>query len=142
MLFKKIAISRFSRTLGTLIATGVSVLQALEIVAETSGNAVVAKAIMRSRKSIKEGETIAKPLAKSRVFPPMVTQMIAVGEETGALETMLGKIADFYDSEVSATVDALTSLIEPMLIIVMGLVIAGILVSLYLPMFSVVTMIK
>ena len=142
MLFRKIAISRFSRTLGTLIATGVSVLQALEIVAETSGNAVVAKAVMKSRKSIKEGETIAKPLTKSRVFPPMVTQMIAVGEETGALEKMLGKIADFYDSEVSATVNALTSLIEPLLIIVMGVVIAGILISLYLSMFSVVNLIK
>lgn len=142
LLIRKISIARFARTLGTLVSSGVPILQALDIVAETSGNAVVATSVMRTRSSIKEGETIARPLEESTVFPPMVVQMIAVGEETGALDSMLNKIADFYDSEVSATVDALTSLIEPLMIVVMGTLIGGIIISLYMPMFQVITLIK
>lgn len=141
-LFNKIAASRFSRTLSTLISAGVPVLHALEIVAETAGNAVVERAVAKCRSEIREGETIASPLSKSGVFAPMVVQMIGVGEESGNLEGMLAKVADFYDTEVSAAVDALTSLIEPLLIIVMGLVVAGILISLYLPMFNIVGLVK
>lgn len=142
VLSQKIAIAKFSRTLGTLIATGVPILQALDIVADTAGNEVVVSAVRRARTSIKEGETIAKPLGKSKVFPSMVVHMIAVGEETGALHSMLSKVADFYDREVAATVDALTSLIEPFMIVGMGLIIGGILIALYLPMFKMVTLIK
>jgi len=141
-LAKKMAVSRFSRTLSTLMASGVPILQALDIVADSAGNAVVTDAVKNARSSIKEGETISKPLAGSKVFPAMVVQMIAVGEETGALDTMLKKIADFYDEEVSNTVDALTSILEPMMIVVMGILIGGIIVSLYLPMFQVITLIK
>jgi type IV pilus assembly protein PilC len=141
-LTRKMAVSKFSRTLSTLMASGVPILQALDIVAESAGNAVVAEAVKSARGSIKEGETISKPLAGSRVFPPMVVQMIAVGEETGALDTMLKKIADFYDEEVANTVDALTSILEPMMIMVMGVLIGGIIISLYMPMFQIITLIK
>lgn len=137
-LIKKMSISKFSRTFSTLVASGVPILQALDIVADTAGNEVVAKAIREARASIKEGESISKPLSKTTVFPPMVVQMISVGEETGALDTMLKKIADFYDEEVSATVDSLTSLLEPILMIFLGLIIGGIVISLYLPMFSII----
>lgn len=140
-LIKKMAISKFSRTLGTLMSSGVPILHSLDIVAVTAGNAVVADAVKKARTSIKEGETIAKPLSGSKVFPPMVVQMISVGEETGALDSMLSKIADFYDQEVSSMVDALTSIIEPLMIVVMGIIIGGIIISLYMPMFQVITLV-
>ncbi|RJQ33120.1 MAG: type II secretion system F family protein [Actinobacteria bacterium] len=141
-LSKKISLAKFSRTLGTLISSGTPILQALDIVADTAGNEIVSRAIKSARSSIREGETIAKPLSESDVFPPMVIQMISVGEETGALETMCGKIADFYDSEVAATVEALTSIIEPLLIVFLGVVVGGILISLYMPMFNLVNLLK
>jgi type IV pilus assembly protein PilC len=139
---RKAAIARFSRTLGTLVQSGVPILEGLEITARTAGNRVVEDAVLESRVSIAGGETIAEPLKKSGVFPPMVTQMINVGEQTGGLDEMLDKIADFYDSEVSATVDALTSLIEPLMIVVMGTIVGGMIISLYLPMFNIIKLIK
>jgi type IV pilus assembly protein PilC len=142
MLVRKMSISRFSRTFSTLLSSGVPILVALDIVADSAGNSIVAAAVRKTRASIKEGETIAKPLTGDKVFPPMVVQMIAVGEETGALDGMLSKIADFYDEEVSSMVDALTSIIEPLMIIVMGIIIGGIIVSLYMPMFQIITLIK
>ncbi len=141
-LTQKMAIAKFTRTFGTLISSGVPILQALDIVADTAENAVVTKSVREARASIKEGETISAPLSSSGVFPPMVVQMIAVGEETGALDSMLKKIADFYDEEVSSTVDTLTSLIEPFMMLFLGLTIGGIVISLYMPMFKVVTLIK
>ncbi len=138
----KISLARFARTLGTLMASGTPILNALDIVSDTVGNAVVSKGVLAARASIKEGETIAKPLSQSKVFPPMVIQMINVGEETGALETMCIKIADFYEKEVANAVEAITSMIEPLLIVFLGLVVGGIIISLYLPMFQVVNMIK
>ena len=132
----KTAISRFSQTLGVLGRSGVPILQALDIVADTSGNAVLARAIMDVKASVREGESIAEPLTRHKVFPPMVVQMMAVGEETGALDTMLNKVSDFYQREVNDTVDALTSLLEPLLIIVMGVTVGGILIALYLPIFN------
>jgi type IV pilus assembly protein PilC len=141
-LIQKSVVARFTRTLGTLINSGVPILGALEIVAATAGNAVVAKAMEEVRSSIKEGETIAKPLEESRVFPPMVVQMIAVGEETGALDVILQKVADFYDEEVTSAVDSLTSIIEPIMLVFIGVVVGGILMSLYLPMFNVINLIK
>lgn len=137
-LLRKTAISRFTRTLGTLIQSGVSILDALEITAKTAGNRVIHDAIKRSVVSIAEGETITHPLKETGVFPPMVTQMIAVGEKTGGLDEMLQKIADFYDEEVDAAVAALTSIIEPVIIVLMGLVIGGILIAMYLPMFEII----
>ena len=130
---RKVAISRFTRTLSTLIRSGVSILQALEIVERTSGNEVFARAVKDAGDSVRSGETLADPLARSEQFPAMVTRMIAVGERTGALEQMLAKISDFYDSEVKATVDGLTSLIEPILIMMMGIVVGGIVVALFMP---------
>ncbi|RJQ54421.1 MAG: type II secretion system F family protein [Actinobacteria bacterium] len=138
----KIALAKFTRTFGTLISSGVPILSALDIVADTSGNELVAEAVKKTRAGIKEGETISKPLGESAVFPPMVVQMISVGEETGALDSMLNKIADFYDAEVSASVDALTSLIEPLMIAFMGMIIGGIIIALYMPMFKMFTLIK
>ena len=137
-LIRKNSISRFTRTLATLLSSGVSILDALEITAKTSGNLVVQKAIRKSMLSIAEGETITQPLKESGVFPPMVTQMISVGEKTGGLDDMLAKIADFYDEEVDAAVAALTSVIEPVLMVVMGGVIGAILIAMYLPMFDIV----
>jgi type IV pilus assembly protein PilC len=134
----KTALARFSRSLAALVRAGVPILDALEIVAETAGNTVVAEAAEDTRAAVKSGESLAKPLESHSVFPPMVVQMIAVGEETGALDEMLEKIADFYDSEVEATVDALTSLIEPLLIVVMGVSVGGMVISLYMPMFSII----
>lgn len=141
-LIRKISIAKFTRTLGTLVSSGVPILQALDITGDTAGNAVIEDAVKGTRSSIKEGETIAKPLEESHVFPPMVTQMIAVGEETGALDSMLTKIADFYDEEVANTVDALTSLLEPLMLVVMGLIIGGIIISLYMPMFGIINLIQ
>jgi type IV pilus assembly protein PilC len=137
-LLRKTAVSRFTRTLGTLISSGVSILDALEITAKTAGNRVIQDAIKRSVVSIAEGETITHPLKETGVFPPMVTQMISVGEKTGGLDEMLQKIADFYDEEVDAAVAALTSIIEPVIIVAMGVVIGGILIAMYLPMFEII----
>ena len=141
-LVHKTALARFSRTLSSLIKAGVPILESLEIVADTSGNAVVAKAVRHTSDEVKKGETIATPLKDHAVFPPMVVQMIAVGEETGALDEMLAKIADFYDQEVAATVEALTSLIEPLLIVFMGASVGGMVVALYMPMFNIINLIK
>jgi len=135
-LLKKVAVAKFTRTLGTLIKSGVPILQAMDTIAKTSGNKVVEKAILRTRESIREGEKIADPLKASGIFPAMVTQMISVGEETGNLEVMLTKIADFYDQEVDTAVKALTSLIEPVIICVMGLVIGSIVICMFLPIFQ------
>jgi type IV pilus assembly protein PilC len=139
---RKIALAKFTRTFGTLISAGVPILSALDIVADTAGNEVVAQAVKKSREAIKEGETIAKPLSESKVFPSMLVQMIAVGEETGALDAMLNKIADFYDEEVGNAVDSLTSLIEPLMMATLGVVVGGMVVALYLPMFQVITLVK
>jgi type IV pilus assembly protein PilC len=137
-LIRKSSIARFSRTLATLLSSGVSILDALDITARASGNRVIHDAIKRSVISIAEGETITQPLKESKVFPPMVIQMISVGEKTGGLDEMLSKIADFYDEEVDAAVAALTSMIEPVIIVLMGAVIGGILIAMYLPMFEIV----
>jgi type IV pilus assembly protein PilC len=141
-LFQKTALARFSRTLGVLNRSGVPILQALDIVQETVRNAVVADAVRDVQVGVKEGESIAGPLAKHKVFPPMVVQMMAVGEETGALDTMLEKIADFYDEEVSSTVESLTSLIEPVMIAIVGGAVGLIVICLYLPLFRIVELIK
>jgi type IV pilus assembly protein PilC len=135
-LLRKVAVARFCRTLGTMISSGVPILDALEICSKSAGNYVVEMAIMKTRESISEGRTIAEPLAESGVFPAMVCQMINVGEATGALDTMLSKIADFYDDEVEVAVDAITSLIEPIIIVFLGVGVGGLVVALYLPIFS------
>ncbi len=140
-LIRKTALAKFTRTFGTLVSAGVPILSALDIVADTAGNAVVAQAVKQTRNAIKEGETIAKPLSEAPVFPSMLVQMIAVGEETGALDAMLNKIADFYDEEVSTAVDGLTSLIEPLMMATLGVVVGGMVVALYLPMFQIITLI-
>jgi type IV pilus assembly protein PilC len=137
-MIRKSAVSRFTRTLGTLISSGVSILEGLTITARTAGNRVVHDAVMSSRASIAGGATIAEPLKTSGVFPPMVVQMINVGEQTGGLDEMLSKIADFYDDEVDAAVTALTSILEPIMIVVMGVVIGGMVVAMYLPMFDMI----
>jgi type IV pilus assembly protein PilC len=136
---KKIAVARFCRTLGTLVSSGVPILEGLEITAKTAGNAIVEDAIMSTRKSIEEGKTIAEPLKGTDVFPPMVVQMVAVGEQTGALETMLNKIADFYEDEVDEATANLLALLEPIMIAFLGVVIGGIVISMYLPMFSLIS---
>ncbi|MDB4909157.1 MAG: pilus assembly protein PilC [Gemmatimonadetes bacterium] len=135
---RKTAVSRFTRTLGTLIGSGVSILDGLEITAKTSGNRVIQDAIMESRASIAGGETISAPLKKSNVFPPMVISMISVGEQTGGLDEMLSKIADFYDEEVDAAVSNLLSLMEPVMIVFLGVVVGGMVVAMYLPIFDMV----
>ena len=133
---RKIAVARFCRTLGTLVSSGVPILEALEITAKTAGNAIVEDAIMATRKSIEEGKTISEPLKETEVFPPMVVHMIAVGEQTGALDAMLSKIADFYEEEVDAAVENMLTLLEPIMILFLGIVIGGIVISMYLPLFS------
>jgi type IV pilus assembly protein PilC len=133
---RKSAVSRFTRTLGTLISSGVSILEGLEITAKTAGNRVIQDAIMESRASIAGGESIAAPLQKSQVFPPMVISMIAVGEQTGGLDEMLSKIADFYDEEVDAAVSGLLAMMEPVMIVFLGVVVGGMVVSMYLPIFD------
>jgi type IV pilus assembly protein PilC len=137
-LVRKSSVARFTRTLSTLLSSGVSILEALEITAKTAGNRVVANAINRSVVAIAEGETITGPLKTTGVFPPMVIQMIGVGEKTGGLDEMLNKIADFYDEEVDEAVTALTSVIEPIIIVFMGIVIGGIMIAMYLPMFDII----
>ena len=139
MVLKKIAVARFCRTLGTLVSSGVPILDGLEITARTSGNAIIEDAIMATRKSVEEGKTIAEPLKGTEVFPPMVVQMVAVGEQTGALETMLSKIADFYEDEVDEATANLLALLEPVMIVFLGVVIGGIVISMYLPMFSLIS---
>ena len=141
-LIRKSAVSRFTRTLGTLIASGVSILEGLEITAKTAGNRVIHDAVMESRASIAGGETIAAPLQKSKVFPPMVISMIAVGEQTGGLDEMLSKIADFYDEEVDAAVEALLSLMEPVMIVVLGVVVGGMIIAMYLPIFNMINAVQ
>jgi type IV pilus assembly protein PilC len=135
-LLRKSAVSRFTRTLGTLVSSGVSILDGLEITAKTAGNSVIHDAVMESRQSIAGGETIAAPLEKSKVFPPMVISMIAVGEQTGGLDEMLTKIADFYDEEVDVAVSALLSLMEPAMIVVLGVIVGGMVIAMYLPIFD------
>jgi len=137
-LVRKSSVARFTRTLSTLLASGVSIIEALKITAKTAGNLVVANAINKSVLAIAEGDTITSPLKETGVFPPMVIQMIGVGEKTGGLDEMLGKIADFYDEEVDEAVTALTSVIEPIIIVIMGAVIGGILIAMYLPMFDII----
>jgi type IV pilus assembly protein PilC len=139
---RKSAVSRFTRTLGTLISSGVSILDGLEITAKTAGNRVVQDAIMESRSSIAGGDTIAQPLKKSGVFPPMVISMISVGEQTGGLDEMLSKIADFYDEEVDAAVSNLLSLLEPVMIVFLGVVVGGMVVSMYLPIFDMINAVQ
>ena len=135
-LIRKAAVAKFTRTLGTLITSGVPILDGLTITSKTAGNKVVEGAILMARQSISEGKTVAEPLAKSNVFPKMVTHMISVGESTGALDAMLGKIADFYDDEVDAAVAALTSLLEPMMMVFLGTIIGFIVIAMYLPIFK------
>lgn len=141
ILFRKVAISKFTRTLSTLIKSGVPILGALEIVGKTAGNKVVEQAIENVRTNVREGENIAEPLAKSKIFPPMVTRMVAVGEQAGELEKMLTKIADFYDEQVDAAVSALTSLIEPLIIAFLGLVIGTIVICMFLPIFKITSVV-
>ena len=138
MMMRKVAVAKFTRTLGTLISSGVPILQALEVTSQTAGNCVIAEAVDKTRISIREGESIAEPLKSSGVFPPMVVQMIAVGEETGELDKMLTKIADFYDTEVDTAVKGLTSVIEPLVIVVLGIVIGGIVMAVFMPMLKLV----
>ena len=141
-LLRKSAVSRFTRTLGTLISSGVSILDGLEITAKTAGNRVVHDAVMQSRQSIAGGETIAGPLQTSGVFPPMVISMISVGEQTGGLDEMLTKIADFYDAEVDVAVSALLSLMEPVMIVVLGVIVGGMVVAMYLPIFDMINAVQ
>jgi type IV pilus assembly protein PilC len=138
MVMKKIAVARFTRTLGTLISSGVPILEGLDITAKTSGNAVIEKQLFNVRKSLEEGKSLTEPLKNSEVFPGMVTQMIAVGEQTGAMDAMLSKIADFYEEEVDAAVKDLLTAIEPIMIVFLGLVVGGVVISMYLPLFSLI----
>jgi type IV pilus assembly protein PilC len=138
-ILRKIAVARFCRTLSTLISSGVPILDGLEITAKTSGNSIVEDAVMVTRKSIERGETIAVPLKETKVFPPMVTQMIGVGEATGALDTMLSKIADFYEEEVDVAVAGLLTLLEPIMIAILGVIVGGIVIAMYLPIFDLIS---
>jgi type IV pilus assembly protein PilC len=142
ILLRKVAVAKFTRTLGTLVSSGVPILDGLNITAKTAGNKVIEKAVFGVRQGVSEGKTIAEPLSESKVFPPMVTQMIAVGESTGALDNMLEKIADFYDEEVDIAVDNLTSMIEPVLMVFLGGSVGFIVVAMYLPIFKLITLIK
>lgn len=135
-LLKKVAVAKFSRTLSTMMSSGVPILEGLNIVSKTSGNVVIEAALVKTRQSISEGRTIAEPLMETGIFPPMVVQMIAVGEATGALDTMLSKIADFYDDEVDAAVDAMTALLEPFMMVFLGGVVGGMIIAMYLPIFK------
>jgi len=141
-LFRKIALARFCRNLGTMLSSGVPILQSLDIVADTSGNVVVAHAVRDVQESVRNGESLTEPLSKHDIFPPMVTQMLSVGEDTGALDTMLHKISDFYDQEVEATTEQLTALIEPLMIAVLGALVGSMIVALYMPIFRIFDLIK
>jgi type IV pilus assembly protein PilC len=136
LLLKKVAVAKFSRTLSTMLSSGVPILEALAIVSRTSGNIVVEDALLKTRQSIGEGESIAAPLVAAKIFPPMVVQMIAVGEATGALDAMLSKIADFYDDEVDAAVSAMTTLLEPVMMVFLGVIVGGMIIAMYLPIFK------
>jgi len=138
ILMRKIAVARFTRTLGTLISSGVPILEGLDITAKTAGNAVVEQALTKVRKSLEEGKSLTEPLKDSAVFPGMVTQMIAVGEQTGAMDAMLQKIADFYEEEVDAAVKDLLTALEPVMIVFLGVVVGGVVISMYLPLFSLI----
>jgi len=141
MILRKVAVAKFTRTLGTLISSGVNILEGLNITAKTAGNKVIEAAVLDVRKAVSEGKTIAEPLTETGVFPPMVTQMIAVGESTGALDAMCEKIADFYDEEVDAAVAALTAMLEPMLMVFLGGTVGFIVVAMYLPIFKLITLV-
>ncbi len=138
MILRKISVARFCRTLATLTSSGVPILESLEITARTAGNAIVEDAIMETRKSVEGGKTIVEPLKDSNVFPNMVVQMIGVGEQTGALDAMLNKIADFYEDEVDVAVQGLVKLMEPVMIFILGVIIGGIVIAMYLPMFTLI----
>ena len=138
ILMRKIAVARFTRTLGTLISSGVPILEGLDITAKTAGNAVVEKALQQVRKSLEEGKSLTEPLKEAEVFPGMVTQMIAVGEQTGAMDAMLQKIADFYEEEVDAAVKDLLTALEPIMIVFLGVIVGGVVISMYLPLFSLI----
>jgi len=138
LLMRKIAVARFTRTLGTLISSGVPILEGLDITAKTSGNAVVERALLKVRKALEEGKSLTEPLKESEVFPGMVTQMIAVGEQTGAMDAMLQKIADFYEEEVDAAVKDLLTALEPIMIVFLGVVVGGVVISMYLPLFTLI----
>ncbi len=142
LMLRKVAVAKFTRTLGTLISSGVPILDGLEITAKTAGNKVIEYAVMEVRQAVTEGKTLAEPLMKSKVFPPMVTHMISVGEATGALDSMLNKIADFYDDEVDATVNNLTAMMEPFLMVFLGGSVGFIVIAMYLPIFKLITLIK
>lgn len=142
LLIREQAVSRFARTLGTLSSAGVPILEALEVVENTVGNQLMSQEVGKVTLSVKEGQTIALPLSKCSVFPPMVVQMVAIGEESGAMDTMLLKVSEFYDKEVSTTIEGLTTIIEPLMLVGVGLVIGGILISLYLPMFGLASLVK
>ena len=141
ILLRKIAVARFCRTLGTLLSSGVAILESLDITARTSGNAVIEEAILIVRTEVEEGKSLADPLSRTEQFPPMVCQMIGVGEQTGAMDTMLSKIADFYEDEVDAAVEGMMALLEPIIISFLGVVIGTIVVAMYLPMFSLISQI-
>ncbi len=141
-LFAKVALARFARNLGTMLHSGVPILQALDIVGQTTGNVVLGRAVVDVQESVRTGESISGPLANHSVFPPMVVQMMSVGEETGALDTMLAKISEFYDQEVEATTEALTALIEPLMIAFLGAIIGSMIIALYMPIFKIFDLIK
>jgi type IV pilus assembly protein PilC len=136
VLVRKVAVAKFTRTLGTLITSGVPILDGLDIVARTAGNKIIEEGILKTRQAISEGKTIAEPLQQTGVFPPMVVQMIGVGESAGALDTMLGKIADFYDEEVDTAVGALSSMLEPFIMVFLGIALGYIVIAMYLPVFK------
>jgi type IV pilus assembly protein PilC len=138
ILLRKIAVARFTRTLGTLISSGVPILEGLDITARSSGNAVVELALQRTRKQLEAGRTLADPLRETEVFPSMVTQMIAVGEQTGAMDAMLQKIADFYEDEVDSAVKDLLTALEPVMIVFLGVIVGGVVISMYLPLFTLI----
>ena len=138
----KVTMARFSRTLSTLVAAGVDIIQALEITGQTAGNWVIEEALGDVRAKVSEGVPIAQPLVDNPIFPPMVSQMVKIGEETGELEKMLGKIADFYEDEVDAAIQSLTSIIEPLMMIVVGLMVGVIIIAMYLPMFKMLSLVK
>jgi type IV pilus assembly protein PilC len=141
-ILRKTVVARFTRTMGTLLSSGVPILDSMEIVAKTSGNVVVKEAIMHAREKVSEGKDVAGPLAETKVFPPMVVQMIAVGEQTGAMDTMLQKIADFYEDEVDAAVNSMTALIEPFMLVFLGGVVGGLLIAMYMPIFEIAGNVK
>ena len=138
LVLKKIGVARFCRTLATLVSSGVPILEGLDITAKTSGNAIIEEAIFKTRKSVEEGKTLTEPLEQSKIFPGMVTQMIGVGESTGALDAMLSKIADFYEDEVDEAVANLMSLLEPVIIVFLGITIGGIVIAMYMPLFTLI----